>query len=132
MILPEVLVEAEVRTRLQGIVRNMMLEGLDPEKVEVDWEELRKRQLEPARKAVHARLILDAVAEAEEVRVEDSEVEERIVRDAERLGQSPAKLRADLKRHSGRQALIAQLVREKSLDYLTSVANIQYSDEGPQ
>jgi len=52
------------------------------------------------------------------------------VRDAKRLGQSPAKLRADLKQHSGMQALTAQLVREKSLDYLNSVANIQCSDEG--
>ena len=132
VILPEVLVDAEVRRRLQEIVRNMMLEGLEPEKVEVDWAELRKRQLEPARKAVHTRLILDAVAEAEQLQVEDSEIEERIDRDAERMGQSPAKLRAELKRHSGRQALIAQLVREKSLDYLTSVANIQYSNEGPE
>ncbi len=132
VVLPEVLVEAEVRGRLQEIVHNMVLEGLDPEKVKVDWKELRERQLEPARKAVHARLILDAVAEAEQVRVEDSEVEERINRDAKRLGQSPAKLRTELKKHSRRQALTAQLVREKSLDYLTSVANIQYSNEGPE
>ncbi len=132
VVLPEVLVATEVRRRLQEIVHNMMLEGLDPEKVKVDWKELRERQLEPARKAVHARLILDAVAEAEQVQVEDSEVDERINRDAERLGQSPAKLRADLKKHSGRQVLTAQLVREKSLDYLTSVANIQYSNEDPE
>lgn len=130
VVLPEVLVESELRRRLQDVVRNMIVEGLDPEKVEVDWVELRKRQLEPSRKAVHARLVLDALAEAEDIRVEDKEVEERIVRDAKRLGQSPAKLRADLKQHSGMQALTAQLVREKSLDYLNSVANIQYSDEG--
>ncbi len=132
VVLPEVLVEAEVRGRLQEIVHKMMLEGLDPEKVKVDWKELRERQLEPAKKAVHARLILDAVAQAEKVQVDPSEVEERINRDAERLGQSPAKLRADLKKHSGRQALTVQLVREKSLDYLTSVANIHYSKEGPE
>ena len=128
VVLPEVLVESEVRRRLQEIVRNMIMDGMDPKKVEVDWVELRKRQIEPARKSVHAKLILDAVAQTEKLEVDDKEVDERVRQEAERLGQSPAKLHADLKKHSGREALVAQLVREKSLDYLTSVANIQSSE----
>jgi len=90
---------------------------------------LRKHQEQPARKAVHARLILDALAKTESIDVDDKEIEERIERDAKRMGESPAKLRARLEKHSGKEALAGQLLREKSLDYLTSVANIQYSDE---
>ncbi len=129
VVLPEILVESEVRRRLQDIVRNMMVDGMDPEKVQVDWAELRKKQLEPARKAVHARLILDAVAIAEKVTVDDADVDRRIDEDAKRMGESAGKLRENLKKHSGRETLQAQMVREKSLDYLTSVANILVSGE---
>ena len=56
------------------------------------------------------------------------EIEERIERDAKRMGETPAKLRARLEEHSSKEAFTAQLLREKALDYLTSVANIQYAD----
>ena len=62
VVLPDVLVQREIRGRLEEVVRGMMMRGMDPEKTEVDWEELRKGQEEPARRMVHAGLILDAVA----------------------------------------------------------------------
>ena len=77
---------------------------------------------------VHARLVLDAIARAHGIRVEAAEIDARITEDAKNLGESPEKLRARLKKHSGEEALMAQMVREKSLDYLTSVANIDYAD----
>ena len=78
-----------------------MVQGVDPDKAKIDWEDLRKRQEEPARKSVHARLILDAVARVEAIRVDKQEVDERIQQDAKRLGEAPDKLRASLKKHSG-------------------------------
>ena len=106
----------------------MILQGIDPKDAKIDWDDLRKAQEEPARKAVHARLLLDAVARTQKIEVEQKEIDERIERDAQRMGESPAKLRARLEQHSGKEALTSQLVREKSLDYLTSVANIHYAD----
>ena len=98
---------------------------MDPEKMEIDWVKIRKQQEEPARKNVHARLMLDAVAKAESIAVENQEIDERIRRDAERMNENQEKLRQSLKKQGGLEALKAQLVREKSLDLLTSVANIQ-------
>jgi FKBP-type peptidyl-prolyl cis-trans isomerase (trigger factor) len=109
-------------------VRNLIMQGVDPKEAKIDWEDLRKRQEEPARKSVHARLILDAVAKTEKIEVDEKEIDDRIELDAKRMGESPAKLRAQLAERSGKEALTVQLVREKSLDYLTSVANIQYAD----
>jgi len=128
VVLPEVLVQDEVRRRLESFVRNMAMQGVNPEKAEIDWESLRKEQDGPARKAVHARLLLDAVAKVQEIHVEPKEIEERIREDAKRIGQSVEKLRESLEKHSAREALTAQLLREKSLDYLATVANIQYAD----
>ena len=64
-------------------------------------------------------------AEAEKIVVDGAAIEARIREDAKRIGESPEKLKASLEKHHGREALMGQLVREKSLDYLTSVANIQ-------
>lgn len=128
VVLPDVLVDQEIRHRLEEIVRGMVLQGVDPQKVDIDWKELRQRQEEPARKAVHARLILDAVARAESLSVDEQECEERIRRDARLAGESYDKLRARFKTDAGLEAVRTQLVREKSLDYLTSVANIHVGE----
>lgn len=122
--LPEILVEEEIRYRLEDMVRAMMLQGLDPSKTNLDWKRLRDRQEEGARRAVHARIVLDAVARAESVTIDPSDLDERIRGEAERLGEKPEVLRARLAKGEGLEALRAQLLREKSLDFLTSVANI--------
>ena len=126
--LPDVLVEEEIQHRLEEMVREMMYHGLDPRKADLDWKQLRDRNEEPARKIVHARLVLDAVGLAEGVRVERAEIESRILREAERIGEKPDELRARLQKGGGLQALETQMVREKSLDLITSVANIQNAE----
>ena len=125
IVLPESLVDDEVRRRLEQGVRNLIARGIDPRKVELDWKRLRDDQVEPARKTVHARLILDAVARAEGVTVSSDEVEERVRKDAEALGEKPQALRQHLASSGGIDALSAQMCREKALDLLTSVANIR-------
>ncbi|HEX6852047.1 MAG TPA: trigger factor [Candidatus Polarisedimenticolaceae bacterium] len=126
--LPEILVEDEIRERLEDMVRAMMYHGVDPRTAEIDWKAARDRQEEPARKTVHARLVLDAVAKAESITVDRAEVEARISREAERIGEKPAAVRERLSKGAGMQALEIQMVREKSLDFLTSVANIRRAE----
>lgn len=125
VVLPDQLVDAEVQTRLQEIVRNMYQQGVDPEKQEIDWKEVRDRQLDPARKAVHARLLLDAVTREQKLEVAAKEIDETIRREAARHEQPYEELRKRVVEGGGMQALETQLLREKSLDYLMSVANIR-------
>jgi trigger factor len=122
--LPEVLVEEEIQHRLEDMVREMMYHGLDPRKADLDWKQLRDRNEEPARKIVHARLVLDAIARAEGVAIDRREVDARVRREAERVGESYDDLRLRLSKGGGLQALETQMVREKSLDLITSIANI--------
>jgi trigger factor len=128
VLLPEVLVEQEIARRLEDLVRGLMLQGVDPEKVEFDWKELRRREEGPARRAVHARLMLDALARAEALSVSDEDVESAIEREARRIGKSVDELRSRLQKQGALAALKSQILREKSLDYLTAVANIQVGE----
>jgi FKBP-type peptidyl-prolyl cis-trans isomerase (trigger factor) len=98
---------------------------VEPRTAEIDWSALRQKQEASARKAVHARLVLDAVARAESLDVEPGEVDARLASEARRMGETNTKLRARLEKQGGLEALKTQLVREKSLDFLVSVANIQ-------
>jgi trigger factor len=123
--LPDVLVEEEIQHRLEDAVREMMYHGIDPRKAELDWKQLRDRNEEPARKIVHARLVLDAIADKEGLKVDRKDVDERVHREAERIGEPAEGLRARLQKGGGLQALEIQMVREKCLDLVTSVANIQ-------
>jgi trigger factor len=126
--IPDVLVEEEIQHRLEDMVREMMFHGVDPRKAELDWKELRERNNEPARKIVHARLVLDAIAAKEGVKVDRKELEERVRREAERINESYDAVRLRLSKGGGLQALETQMVREKSLDLITSVANIQSAE----
>lgn len=123
--LPEVLTESEIRHRLEEIVRGMMNQGINPQDGKIDWEQMRKQQEEPARKSVHARLVLDAIAKAEGLEVDRRRLDERIRMEAQRMDETPENLRQQLNKGPGMQALKNQLLRESTLDYLTSVANIQ-------
>jgi trigger factor len=124
-VLPDVLVEDEIRHRLEDIVRRMYLQGIDPQKIELDWKRLRDQQEEGARRSVHARLVLDAVARAEAIEVSAEEVQQRIRRDAEAIGETYATVRKRLEERGGPEVVRGQMLREKSLDLLTTVANIR-------
>ncbi len=128
VVLPEVLVEREIDQRLEDFVRSLMMQGMDPRQMELDWKDIRGRQEEGARKSVHARIVLDAIAAEESVEVGAEQIEQRIQIEAQRAGQPVEELKKRLKEGAGMQALHSQLVREAALDLLTSLANIQGED----
>jgi trigger factor len=128
IVLPEHLVNDELRHRIEDMVRSLVMQGMDVEKMDLDWKEIGARQEEPARKTVHARLVLDAIAQAEGLAVDDSDLDARLGREAERMGETKAGLRRRLQEGGGLEALKIQMVREKTLDFLTSVANIQVEE----
>ena len=98
---------------------------MNQEQLQILNADLRTRQEEPARKGVHARLLLDKIAQAENLAVTDEELDERIRRDAKAIGESYDKARKNLRERGGMEVVRSQLLREKSLDLMTSVANIQ-------
>lgn len=122
--LPDVLVEEEVRHRMEDMVRNMMMQGMDPQKIDVDWKEIRERQDEPARQAVHARLVLDAIAGEKGLTVDDKEVDQKIQAEAARIGEQYSEVRKRLADSGGLGAIKVQLMREKALDWVVAAAEI--------
>jgi trigger factor len=123
--LPDVLVEEEIRHRMEDMVRSMMMQGVDPKELDVNWKEVRGKQEEPARTAVHARLVLDAIAEKTDLQVESSEVDDKIRAESERIGETYEELRKRLTGSGGLQSIRVQLLREKALDSVLAAAEIR-------
>ena len=121
---PGALVEREIDRRIEDFVRRLLEQQVDPRRANIDWEEMRRNQREPAGEAVRAALVLDEVARREKLTVSDEEVEREIARHAERTGRSVPAVRAQLEKEGAISRLYAGLRREKAVDFLLACATI--------
>jgi trigger factor len=121
---PQALLEREIDRRVEEFVRRLIDQQIDPMKTNINWEEFRERQKEPAAEAVRGALVLDEVARRESVTVSPEDVEAEIGRYAERTGRTPAAVRARLEKEGGIGRLYAGLRRERAIDFLLSRATI--------
>jgi len=123
--LPAALVEREIDRRVEDFVRRLLEQQVDPRRTDIDWEEMRKSQREPAAEAVRAALVLDEVARRQQLSVSDEEVEQEMTRYAERSGRTVSAVRAQLEKEGAISRLYAGLRREKAVDFLLACATIE-------
>jgi trigger factor len=121
---PQALLEREVDRRVEEFVRRLIDQQIDPMKTNINWEEFRERQREAAAEAVRGALVLDEVARRESVAISGDEIEAEIAKYAERMGRTPAAVRAKLEKEGGISRLYSGLRRERAIDFLLSRATI--------
>lgn len=122
---PEALVESQMDTRLERVVRSLVAQGVDPRAVNVDWVSLRKRQQERALSDVKAELILDRIATAENIDATDEDVDKEIAKLAERSGESATAIRARLTKQGGVARMKSKLRSDKVIDLLYRTARVE-------
>lgn len=122
---PEALVEGQMDTRLERVVRSLVAEGVDPRAVNVDWVSLRKRQQERALSDVKAELILDRIATAENIDATDEDVDKEIAKLAERSGESATSIRARLTKQGAIARMKSKLRSDKTIDLLYRTARVE-------
>jgi trigger factor len=115
---PESLVEHQMDVRLERAVRSLAAQGVDPRAVNVDWVALRRRQRDRAVEDVKAELILDRVATAENIDVDEQEVEREIAALAERSGESATATGARLTKQGALDRIKSKLRSDKTLEWL--------------
>ncbi|HWG58050.1 MAG TPA: trigger factor [Candidatus Acidoferrales bacterium] len=122
---PEALVEEQMDTRLERVVRSLAAQGVDPRAVNVDWVSLRRQQHDRAVSDVKAELLLDRIATAENIDAADEDVEKEIATLAERSGQSTTAIRARLTKEGALVRMKSKLRSDKTLDWLYRTARIE-------
>lgn len=113
--LPQGVVEHEQEHLLREYAEELAGRGVDIEKAEIEWPKLAEEMRPAAERRVHARLLLDAVAERDGVTVEEDEFERTLGAIGRAEGKSAAEVRHALDQNGRLQSLRGQLRREKAL-----------------
>ena len=121
---PDSMVRQELKDRLEDLGRGLAMRGIDPDKVQLDWNKILERERGAAEGSVRARLLLDAIAKKEGVSLEQGELDREIELLARETGVAVADARARLAQAGNLAGLERDILRRKSLDWLYSQAKI--------
>jgi len=121
---PQSLVEQQAQTRLEGVVRQMMSRGIDPRTQQIDWERAREEVKGQAEEDVRSSILLDKIADTENIDVTDEEIEAEIESIASASRQTKEQVRAALTKNGGERSIAHRLRSRKALDLLVENANI--------
>ena len=133
--LPESLVEYQSNQLIQNTVRDMIRHGLDPRAQEFDWEGMRERVRSRAEDDLRASMLLETIADREQLDVTDEEVDEEIKSIAEATRQTPDQVRDALTKQGGATSIADRLRNRKALDLLVEKANVkdeEWREETPE
>ena len=122
--LPEALVEAQVRRRVERAATGLESQGVDLDSVGIDWYRVREDMRTDAERDVRGSLVLDRIAEAEKIEVPETEVDEAVREMAEAAHEAPAVLKTRLTREDGIARLRSNIRRQKALDLIYTNAKI--------
>jgi trigger factor len=116
---PEALVEHQIDVRLERGLRALAAQGLTTEQMKkMDLPRLRAGQRDQAVHDVKASLLLEKVAEEENVQVGDEELDREIESLARQTKQTAEAVRARLTRDGGLDRIRTRIRNEKTLDFL--------------
>jgi trigger factor len=121
---PASLVERELDRRIEEFAHRLTEQQINPNEAGIDWRAFRESQRDPAREAVAAALVIDEVRRREQLDATEDEVEREVARYAERMGRTPAAVRAELEKERGLSRVRGGLRREKAIDFLMARATI--------
>jgi len=122
---PEALVAREVAHRVTRIREGLARQGIDPDRVPWDAGTLAAEVRPAALRAVRRALLLEAIAEREEIAVGDADIEAEIERMARESGRAPQAVRALLQRRGDLEGLRLALREAKVLAFLVAQARVE-------
>jgi trigger factor len=121
---PESLVNQQTQHRLETVARQMMQRGVDPRNPEINWEGAREEIKGQAEEDVRASILLEKIAEVENIFVSEEEVEAEIDAIATASQQPKEQVRAVLTKDGGERSIAHRLRTRKALDLLVENAHI--------
>lgn len=121
---PESLVEHQLQVRLQRLMQDLYQRGVNPRGLDVDWGRIRQDQYDHAVHDVRGALILDHLAERENIEISDQEIDAKIAEMAENANQPVPKVRQVLEEDDGIERLRGQLRHEKVFELLEAKASL--------
>jgi trigger factor len=122
---PETIVSYQANQLLQSMIRDMISRGADPRTQEINWEAMRDLVRERAGDDVRGSMLLERVADAENIEVTQEEIEAEIEAIAEGQRQTVEQVRAALTKQGGERSIADRLRNRKALDLLVQHAQVR-------
>ena len=122
---PEVLVEEQLEERLKETVQALMMQGVHPNTLKLDWKRFREQQREKAVLDVKRAILLERIADKEELTVSNEELEEEISRISGEADQPVEAVRSRLTREGGVARIKNTIRNRKCLDLILRLASVK-------
>jgi len=119
---PKAMVERAIDSMLEGAMRQMARSGLDVRNLGLDFMRLRDEMRERAVQEVKGTLLLESIAQKENIQAGDEDVEKKIEELATEAGQPVATVRKYFKNPDDRLGLSLRLREEKTIEFLKAQA----------
>lgn len=116
---PTILVENSIDQRLERGLRSLVSQGLRAEDIKrMDLSKLREGQREGALRDVRANVLLEKIADLENIQVTEEDLDQEIAVAAQQSRQNPLTLRKQLEEKNGLDGLRQQMRCDRALDSL--------------
>ena len=115
---PEEYVRRQVRNRIEQRLQALVEQGIDPNKLQIDWEKVGKEQHEPALREVKASLLLSRIAEREAIHATQAEVDREIEKIARQRKEPLAAVQRKLEKDGTAGRIASHIRTEKTLNFL--------------
>src|SRR5262249_48649046 len=107
--LPESLVDRQLQIRVQRLIRDLARQGINPQRLDVDWAKIREDQRLQATRDVKGSLILEHISEKENIAITDDEIDAEVEKIARETNRPVEKVKEVLSRESGLERLRTQI-----------------------
>jgi trigger factor len=121
---PQSLVDHQTRHRLEALANQMAQRGVDPRNPEINWQGAQQEIMGQAEEDVRATMLLEKIAEVENITVSNEEIEAEIDAIATASRQSKEQVRAALTKDGGERSIAHRLRTRKALELLVENARV--------
>ncbi|MBX3277754.1 MAG: trigger factor [Acidobacteria bacterium] len=123
--LPESIIESQADELMRELVYMMIRNGVPPQSLRgMDWEERRKEARERAERDVRAALVIENIADVEDIKVDGDEMDAEIERMADEEGESAEALAARLTKEDRLSSIENRLRYRKTVEFIVNNAQI--------
>ena len=115
---PEAFVERQIKTRVEQRLRAMAEQGMDPRKLQLDWDKVKESQRDKAIREVKASLLLGKVSERESIHATRDEVDSEVEKVARQQRKPVAAVHMDFEKDGTLGRIASHIQTDKTLNFL--------------
>lgn len=123
--IPQSLVDEQVEARTRRFAENLQQQGIDLEKINLDWNKIAEEQRGGAEKQVKLEILLDAIGKAEKVEATDEDIQAQIKGLAARARTSEQAILGRLS-DDQKSRLTAQARDRRIIDMIRAAARVHF------